>query len=253
MCRPASFVVTRDRVFWSKRSDSHEDIIREFNLYADGVRGANIVRVEIVPPSGDLFVSTDRWELSVDQNDVPDWFDRKRCEEQVRLALVDWVSAKLVTEGSRNIADGECYACGSSTVTACGSSRVTAYDSSTVTACGSSRVTACDNSTVTAYDSSTVMACGSSSVTAYGSSSVTAYGSSTVMACGSSRVTAYDSSTVTACGSSRVTACDNSTVTACEYWATVRHQSTTDPVLPVGPHAVVIDSRGKKSVAVVGE
>lgn len=181
MCWPASFVVTRDRVFWSKRSDSHEDIIREFRLYADGVRGANIVRVEIVPPSGDLRVSTDRWELSVDQNDVPDWFDRKRCEEQVRLALVDWVSAKIVTEGSRNIADGECYAYGSSRVTASGSSTVTAYDSSSVTAC------------------------------------------------------------------------DSSTVTACEHCATVRHYSTTDPVLPVGPHAVVIDSRGKKSVVVVGE
>ena len=205
MCRPASFVVTRDRVFWSKRSDSHEDIIREFSLYADGVRGANIVRVEIVPPSGDLLVSTDRWELSVDQSDVPDWFDRKRCEEQVRLALVDWVSAKLVTEGSRNITDGECYAYGSS--------RVTAY--------GSSRVTACDSSTVTARDSSRVMA--------------------------------RDSSTVTARGSSRVTACGSSRVMACEHWATVRHYSTTDPVLPVGPHAVVIDSRGKKSVVVVGK
>jgi hypothetical protein len=29
MCQPASFVLTKDGVFWSMKSDSHEDIIQE--------------------------------------------------------------------------------------------------------------------------------------------------------------------------------------------------------------------------------
>src|SRR3990167_4054424 len=70
----------------------------------------------------------------------------------------------------------------------------------TVTAYGSSTVTADDSPTVTAYGSSTVRAYDSSTVTAYGSSTVRAYGSSTVRAYDSSTVTAYDSSTVTAYG-----------------------------------------------------
>ena len=49
MCTPASFVLTKDRVFWSKKSDSHEDIIEEYKLNPDGIRGPNIVRVKISP------------------------------------------------------------------------------------------------------------------------------------------------------------------------------------------------------------
>ena len=41
MCEPASFVVTKDKVFWSLKSDGHEDIIREHALCADGVGGPN--------------------------------------------------------------------------------------------------------------------------------------------------------------------------------------------------------------------
>jgi hypothetical protein len=95
-----------------------------------------------------------------------------------------------------------------------------------------------------------IYAYGSSNVTAYGSSNVTAYDSSNVKAYGSSNVKAYDSSNVTAYGSSNVKAYDSSNVTACEHNSTVRHYSTTEPAKPVGPHAVVIDSRGPKSICI---
>ena len=43
MCKFASFVLTKDREFWSDKSDSHEDIISKHNLHADGARGPNIL------------------------------------------------------------------------------------------------------------------------------------------------------------------------------------------------------------------
>jgi len=46
MCRPASFVLTEHKVFWSKKSDSHEDIIREFGLHPDGKRGRFVSTAE---------------------------------------------------------------------------------------------------------------------------------------------------------------------------------------------------------------
>ena len=49
MCKFASFVLTKDREFWSDKSDSYEDIISKHNLHADGARGPNILRVEISP------------------------------------------------------------------------------------------------------------------------------------------------------------------------------------------------------------
>ena len=53
MCQPASFVLTKDAVFWSRFTDSHEEIIKESGLHADGAKGPNILRVEVVPPGYD--------------------------------------------------------------------------------------------------------------------------------------------------------------------------------------------------------
>lgn len=41
MCNFASFVLTKDRVFYLDESDSHSEIIRHFELYEQGARGAH--------------------------------------------------------------------------------------------------------------------------------------------------------------------------------------------------------------------
>jgi hypothetical protein len=269
MCEPASFVLTKDRVFWSAYTDSHEEIIAEHSLAQDGVRGPNVVRVELTPEDGNLSSDPAEWRFRVDQDRLPDWFSRETHEPIVRAEAKAWQASKVFTSGVHEVRKGQAYsygssqvmACDSSQVRACGSSQVRAYGSSQVTAYDSSQVTAYDSSQVTAYDSSQVTACGSSQVTACDSSQVTACGSSQVMACGSSQVTAYGSSQVTACdssqvtayGSSQVTACGSSQVTACESHATVRHYASTQPVKPNGKFAVVIDCRGPAAVCQTGE
>jgi hypothetical protein len=245
MCEPASFVLTKDRVFWSAYTDSHEEIIAEHSLAQDGVRGPNVVRVELTPEDGNLSSDPAEWRFRVDQDRLPDWFSRETHEPIVRAEAKAWQASKVFTSGVHEVRKGQAYSYGSSQVTAYDSSQVTAYDSSQVTAYDSSQVTACGSSQVTACDSSQVTACGSSQVMACGSSQVTAYGSSQVTACDSSQVTAYGSSQVTACGSSQVT--------ACESHATVRHYASTQPVKPNGKFAVVIDCRGPAAVCQTGE
>ena len=95
MCKAASFVSTKDKVFWSKTSDSHEDIIREFKLHPDGVRGPNIMRTEISPPGDNLSLPSDQWVFKTDQNEFPVWFDLDVEEKRCRLALRDWAECKL--------------------------------------------------------------------------------------------------------------------------------------------------------------
>ena len=91
MCNFASFVLTKDAAFWSDKSDSHEAIIAEHNLHADGVRGPNILRVEIVPAGVMLkrFSDYKDWEYKVDQDRMPEWFDAARDEKRARKALQD--------------------------------------------------------------------------------------------------------------------------------------------------------------------
>ena len=74
MCKFASFVLTKDRVFWSDESDSHEAIIREHGLHEDSIHGPNILRVEIVPGSKiKKFSQYKDWEYRIDQDQMPPW------------------------------------------------------------------------------------------------------------------------------------------------------------------------------------
>ena len=89
MCNFASFVLTKGEEFWSDKSDSHEDIIRENNLHADGAHGSNILRVEISPSKKiKIWPSLKAWAYKVDQDWVPEWFDAKECEKRTRAALM---------------------------------------------------------------------------------------------------------------------------------------------------------------------
>ena len=98
MCRPASFVVTKSKVYWSKLTDSHEEIINEFNLNkldSDPIRGANLVRVEISPRYGDLSRPLAEWSYKLDQPDRPEWYEATDTEARCRVALALWAKQKL--------------------------------------------------------------------------------------------------------------------------------------------------------------
>ena len=99
MCRPASMVLTKDAVLWSRRSESHEDIIREYELHADGVGGPNLLRVELTPAGNDYRLPLDEWAFRCDQDIMPPWFDAEPDVARARNALPDWLAAKVVLPG----------------------------------------------------------------------------------------------------------------------------------------------------------
>ena len=91
MCQFASLVLTRDKEFWSHRIDSHEELINFHQLHADGVRGPNVLRVEIVP--SDNFLAQSTWRYRVDQDVFPEWHDPAANERRARAALSRRLSA----------------------------------------------------------------------------------------------------------------------------------------------------------------
>jgi hypothetical protein len=112
MCRPASFVVSKDRVYWSKSSDNHEDIIRENNLKESNIRSeVQFVRVEICPPDEDFRKPLDQWQYRTDQDLLPDWYVGSEEEKRVRAVLPDWLKAKVILpEQSVDKVDGSVLA-----------------------------------------------------------------------------------------------------------------------------------------------
>jgi hypothetical protein len=97
MCKPASFVLTKTKVFWSRHTDSHTEIIAEHGLNEDGVRGVNVVKIEISPEDGDLSSDPSTWVYKLDQDSTPDWYDAAKCEKRARVELAKWVAARVIT------------------------------------------------------------------------------------------------------------------------------------------------------------
>jgi len=117
MCKPASMVLTKDKVFWSMNTDSHEDIIAEYKLHADGKHCPNILRVEIVPPDGDMTKPPSKWVFGYDQDVLPKWADAEHDEKRTRVALRDWKRCKVLAYGTHEISGNRTvYANGSATV-----------------------------------------------------------------------------------------------------------------------------------------
>ena len=152
MCEFASLVVCKKSVHWCME-DSHEEIIEQHGLTADGARGPNVVRVEIVPPDGDPSRPLDEWRYRVDQDLLPDWHDAEDTERRARKALADLVAARVFLTGEHEVGPGYFVAAGNSTVEAGGNSTVRAWGNSTVRAEGNSTVVACrEHATVRHYN-----------------------------------------------------------------------------------------------------
>jgi hypothetical protein len=90
MCYPASFVLTRDSVYWSKTTNSHNAIIREHGLCEDVAYNPVLLRVEVRPDDSDYTRPMSEWTYCTDQVQLPTWSDSIRDEKRVRAAMLEW-------------------------------------------------------------------------------------------------------------------------------------------------------------------
>ncbi len=257
MCRPASMIVTKQKVFWSEKTESHHEIITEFNLReTDARKQINLVPIEIIPPNNDFSAPVSKWEFHIDfagfNRELPDWFDENKAEKECRAALKYWKKQKVVSRKGVKLQGGNFFVIKGAEVKALGNSTVKALGNSTVEALDNSTVEALDNSTVKAWDNSTVKALGNSTVKAWDNSTVKALGNSTVEALGNSTVEALDNSTVKAWDNSTVKAWDNSTVKAWDN-STIISYKTFDPKNLKSQNAVLVDRSKSKVKCVIGK
>ena len=105
MCNFASFVLTRDRVFWLEDSDSHSEIIRRHELHESGARGLNILKVEIRPSARvRVWPQLDVWDYVIDQDELPEWHDPIKDEARARAELARRYRAGFKTVYARDCA-----------------------------------------------------------------------------------------------------------------------------------------------------
>lgn len=134
MCRFKSAICLKDRVFVPDY-DSHNKMLEELHIKDDFAHAGKVfVRVELVPEDGDKTTDVDEWKLNVDQDVLPDWWDKNDYLPRIKAAVKAWCDIHILRNGAHIVRDGIWYVYGGANVTACDSASVTAYDNASVTA-----------------------------------------------------------------------------------------------------------------------
>ena len=162
MCKLKSAIILKDRIFMPDYY-SHSKMLEELGITDDYFNASKVfVRAELVPENKDVFSDIDGWELYVDQDITPGWFDEKDCTERMRKAVKEWANTHIfIGQNDLKISYGEnifikdCKnvdICGKATVKYICDDATVKYicDDATVTnICGNATVeNICDNATV---------------------------------------------------------------------------------------------------------
>ena len=145
MCKFASFILTKDREYWSSEAngsgeDSHESIIAEHKLEAlDRKSPPNLVRVEIKPSDTPRDLST--WVFVVDQDVFPEWtfrgdpdLEKRGRDALTRRAEAQGWFAEVISNAAVTGYAGTATAGDDGTATAGYAGTATAGDEGTATA-----------------------------------------------------------------------------------------------------------------------
>ena len=95
MCKLKSGIVLKNKVFVPEY-DSHADMLEELGIKDDYLNASKtFVRVELSPTDGDVFSDIDTWELTVDQDIIPEWYDEDIYKPQVVKVVKEWAKDNI--------------------------------------------------------------------------------------------------------------------------------------------------------------
>ena len=104
MCRFKSGIILKNKCVIAQGSnDSHSDLLEELGIKDDYIGMIKtFVRAELVPQSDEWWINPEeepsKWRFVVDQDEVPEWFDREKYEAEFREYVCDWWKAHVLVD-----------------------------------------------------------------------------------------------------------------------------------------------------------
>ena len=96
MCRFKSGIILKNKIKLAEgANDSHSDLLEEMGIMDDYIGASKkFVRAELVPENGEWWVNPEEhpehWRFTVDQDIVPEWFDKDEHETLFRESVCAW-------------------------------------------------------------------------------------------------------------------------------------------------------------------
>ena len=200
MCRFLSAVVSRTgEIYCNPLIDSHEDIIDYFNIQDTQMQ--HIVRVEFFPIEKEDLINIDRYNLKVDEQEIPEWFNehKESVIERLKLIIKNCIlkESRKIAIGAVIIGDGitvhrlinaNVKFAGNSTIKDAGNSTIKDAGYSTIENAGHSTIKDARYSTIENAGNSTIKDAGHSTIKDAGNSTIEDAGNSTIEDAGNSTI-----------------------------------------------------------------
>jgi hypothetical protein len=105
MCQFYSAIVMKNGdLLHNENLLSHEDLIRFFNINDSQVNCDKFVRVEFTPEYQKDFPDIEKYQLRVDEDTTPKWFEKHR--EYITTRLKEFVSKRIITSDQKILTGG---------------------------------------------------------------------------------------------------------------------------------------------------
>lgn len=96
MCNFKSGVILKNKVILTPEgNESHSDLLERLDIKDNHMNASKtFVRAELIPPNNNKTVDTKEWRYKVDQDIVPDWYEKdpKRYEQDFRNAVEEYMT-----------------------------------------------------------------------------------------------------------------------------------------------------------------
>ena len=163
MCQFFSAIITKNGIIFNSATDSHEDLLEQAGIKDDS-SSPDFVRVELLPKDHDIFNhQLDNWELKVDQDIIPAWFNKESTESKAKEAIqqvwgeiffIDlqdkWQLVKnksrIFVKNSKIIGYGNCQ------IEGYGNCQIKGYDNCQIKGSGNCQIKGSDNCQIEGYD-----------------------------------------------------------------------------------------------------
>lgn len=102
MCKFKSGIILKTRSVVAQGSnDSHTDLLKELQI-EDTTQNAmtKFVRAELIPPNNEWWTNPDTWNINIDQDITPDWFneDKEKYIADFQESVKAWWEAHVLVD-----------------------------------------------------------------------------------------------------------------------------------------------------------
>ena len=194
----SAIIVDKNRkALWDPDIDSHTELLTKFNL-KDETTSPNFVRVELLPPYGDVFNhDLKTWKFKTDQDFRPDWYNEEEAFQTTREAVSKLIDERfIINRMIAEIKDGRWWLESGGTIEAVSGGTIEVVSGGTIQVVSGGTIQAVRGGTIEAVSGGTIEAVSGGTIQVVSGGTIEAVWGGTIQAVSGGTIQAVSGGTI---------------------------------------------------------